>query len=620
MSKFALLWICFGISALSLCGCGGGQNRQYQLPQAPPPSQPPPVAQQSGSVTVAPQYAALSAGQTAKFTANAPAGSSLQWSVNNIVGGNSTVGTVDSTGTFTAPSVKLSTNAVITAALAASPQTNFATAVVAVMGAGILTPTPNPQVVAYSLYLPAPGNLSVQFGPSNLMTSSQPTPSPNGGMVHVYVAGMQQNTTYQMHAIASLPHSISFSDADRQFTTSAAPQTASLKITNPTGLVPQPGIELFDTVIPQSGSQLFATDLQGHVIWTYQYPGSSSDIVQGAHLMTNGDFLIVVSSTSFLPIPPTPGGSSGTIDVIREIDLAGNTVRELSIDQLTQSLQALGYNYNLLGFHHDALPLPNGHTLVLTSMHVPYNNLPGYPGTSLVLGDVLVDVDQNYHPVWVWNSFDHLDINRHPYLFPDWTHGNALLYSDDHNILFSMRHQNWIIKIDYEDGKGSGNIIWRLGPGGDFKLLGGTDPTDWFYAQHGPNYFTPNTSGVFQLGVMDNGDDRQFPASVVCGSTGAPPCLYSTAEIMQIDESALTATLLINYTPPPTLYSFFGGNVDVLANGNAEVDFCTPKGGAIIQEFTQSPGSEQVAWQATTPGASQYRAFRMPSLYPGVQW
>ncbi|HEV2467545.1 MAG TPA: aryl-sulfate sulfotransferase [Candidatus Sulfotelmatobacter sp.] len=619
MTKPALLWICFGISALCLCSCGGGQNRQYPLPQAPPPPQPPPVAQQSGSVTLSPQYAALSAGQTAKFTANSPAGGSLQWSVNNIAGGNSTVGTVDNSGTFTAPSIQLSTNAVITAALAGSPQTNFATAVVAVMSPGILTPTANPQVVAYSLYLPAPGSISVQFGPSNLMTSSQPTPSPNGGMVHVYVAGMEQNTTYQMHAIASLPHSISFSDANRQFTTGAAPRTSSVKIPNPAGPLPQPGVELFDTVIPQSGSQLFATDLQGHVIWTYQYSGSSSDIVQGAHLMTNGDFLIVISSISFLPIRPT--GSNSTTDVVREIDLAGNTVRELSIDQLTQSLQALGYNFNLLGFHHDALPLPNGHTLVLTAMRVPYNNLPGYPGTTLVLGDVLVDLDQNYHPVWVWNSFDHLDINRHPYLFPDWTHGNAVLYStDDHNILFSMRHQNWIIKIDYQDGEGSGNIIWRLGPGGDFKLLGGTDPTDWFYAQHGPNYLTPNTTGVFQLGVMDNGDDRQFPAGIVCGSAGAPPCLYSTAEIMQVDESALTATVLVNYTPPPTLYSFFGGNVDGLANGDIEADFCSPKGGAIIQEFTQSASTEQLVWQASTFGASQYRAFRMPSLYPGVQW
>lgn len=45
------------------------------------------------------------------------------------------------------------------------------------------------------------------------------------------------------------------------------------------------------------------------------------------------------------------------------------------------------------------------------------------------LGDVLIDLDQNFNPLWVWNAFDHLDVNRHPMNFPDWTHGNAILYS-----------------------------------------------------------------------------------------------------------------------------------------------------------------------------------------------
>ena len=140
--------------------------------------------------------------------------------------------------------------------------------------------------------------------------------------------------------------------------------------------------------------------------------------------------------------------------------------------------------------------------MLLASVYKSFDNLPGYPGTTNVLGDVLIDVDQNFNPDWVWNSFDHLDVNRHPYLFPDWTHSNALLYSaDDHNLLLSVRHQNWIVKIDFEDGQGSGNILWRLGAGGDFQLAGGTDPTDWFYAQHGPNYFSTNTTGVFKLCV-----------------------------------------------------------------------------------------------------------------------
>jgi len=565
-----------------------------------------------------PQYAALSPGQTVKFTANVNGGGAVAWLVNSVAGGNSTFGVIDSKGTYTAPQVALSTNVVIGAALEGSPHTNFATAVVAVVNGGQLTSTANNQVVAYSIYLPAPGTVSVEFGSNALHTSAQPTPSPYGGMVHVYVAGMLAQTVYHMHAIVKLANGSTFEDNDHVFMTGSAPRTSAVQISQTASELPEPGVELFDTVLPHTSAQLFATDLQGNVIWTYQYSGSSSDAVQGATLLPNGDLLVLISFLSSLPPPIIAGLPGNTIDVIREIDLAGNTIRELTRDQLNQLLNAQGHNFNLQGFHHDVVALPNGHLIVLADYRVAYQNLRGYTATTSVLGDVLVDVDQNLTPTWVWSTFDHLDVNRHPMNFPDWTHGNAVLYSaDDHNLLFSMRHQNWIIKIDYADGHGSGNIMWRLGPGGDFKLLGGIDPTDWFYAQHGPSFFSSNTTGVFQLGVMDNGDDRQFPPGVICGSAGSPPCHYSTAPVLRIDETARTATLISRYTAPADLYSFFGGNVSRLSNGDTEADFCAPTSGAVVKELRD--GGELV-WQATTPGADQFRAQRLPSLYPGVQW
>ena len=67
-------------------------------------------------------------------------------------------------------------------------------------------------------------------------------------------------------------------------------------------------------------------------------------------------------------------------------------------------------------------------------------------------------------PVWAWNEFNHLDINRRPYSYPDWTHTNAVLYSkDDGNLIISIRHQNWLVKIDYNNGAGAGDILWKLG-------------------------------------------------------------------------------------------------------------------------------------------------------------
>ena len=209
--------------------------------------------------------------------------------------------------------------------------------------------------------------------------------------------------------------------------------------------------------------------------------------------------------------------------------------------------------------------------------------------------------------------------------FPDWTHSNAILYSkDDGNILVSIRHQNWILKVNYNGGLGDGSILWRLGQGGDFMLLGGTDPTDWQYAQHKPSFFSTNTAGVFSLGAMDNGNDRIFPAGVACDSAGAPPCLYSTVPVWQIDETAKTATLTFHQILPANLYNSFGGNAEQLANGNVEYDLCAVAAGpdgpfSYVYEVT-AEAAPRTVWSMHVTGAFAYRAFRIPSLYPGVQW
>jgi arylsulfate sulfotransferase len=69
------------------------------------------------------------------------------------------------------------------------------------------------------------------------------------------------------------------------------------------------------------------------------------------------------------------------------------------------------------------------------------------------------------------------------------------------------------VKIDYNDGQGAGDILWRLGYQGDFLLQGGTDPEDWFYAQHDANIVSVNSSGVFQLMLFDNGNQRVLDSS-----------------------------------------------------------------------------------------------------------
>jgi arylsulfate sulfotransferase len=603
---------------------------QLQDPIPNPPTSGPPTASQSGSVTISPKYVVVAPGQTVQFTATVTGGGQTEWFVNETPGGSATVGTVSSSGSYTAPAtVTQSENVTVSVALASSTQQNYATAVVSIIAPAQVTcpfEVGNPQVARYALYLPAPGKMSVQFGTTTnygLNTWQQPTPTADGGDVQMYVAGMLGQTLYHMRAQVILNDGATYTDADHTCTTGTPPATSGVQVTAANGNGPQPGIEMWNTIQPDSDAQAFASDLNGNVIWTYSYPHSSNDFVQGVQLLPNGNLLMVISYLSSI----TTGHSPNIINEIREVDLAGNTVNSLTMGTLNQKLSAGNFRdaegnvYQFGSFHHDVLPLPNGHMVLLATYVRSFANLPGTTGYTQVIGDALVDVDQNFNPDWVWNTFDHLDMNRHPMNWPDWTHSNGLLYSsDDHNLLLSMRHQNWIIKINFLDGKGSGDVMWRLGEGGDFKLENATDPTDWFYAQHGMNYFTPNTTGVFRIGMMDNGNDRLSASGAVYCKPYQPTAsqCYSTMPVLEVNESAMTATMVFHYVPPASYFSFFGGNAELLGNNDMEVDFCAAPKGAIVQEL--SPDGSQVVWQGVTSGADQYHVYRMPSLYPGVQW
>jgi arylsulfate sulfotransferase len=497
----------------------------------------------------------------------------------------------------------------------------------AVLPTGQVSATDNPQVALYTMTLPFPGSMTVSFGKDTTYGTTTWTQSTAvSGGVSIFVAGMQGSTAYHMQASVQFTNGISAKDSDHTFTTQAVPANMQPKLTATTtpGMTPQPGVELLD-MLNGKPNGLAVTDLAGNVLWTYAAPGPATNFVQGAKLLPNGDFLMAIGPNSVAGLTTIP---PGTISELREINLAGDTVREIEINDLNALLSVATCtecNVTLQSLHHDVEPLPNGHWLVLgnTTMQLsptttpPLTNLP--PAT--VLGDVIIDLDQNLKPVWAWNAFHHLDPNHHPYLWPDWTHANAVLYSkDDGNILISMRHENIVYKVAYQDGKGSGAIIWSLGQGGNLALKNGVDPTDWQYAQHYPSFFSSKTTGVFSLGVMDNGDDRIFANINTCVSPGNPGCLYSTIPVFQIDENAMTATLTSHQILPANLYSFFGGSVDLLPNANIEYDLCgLPNSSSEVFEVTPQ-STPQTVWTMHVTGTNFYRATRMPSLYPGVQW
>ena len=480
---------------------------------------------------------------------------------------------------------------------------------------GVVASTQNPQVARYTIVPPSGATVTIDFGTDTtygLETWAVPAPL-GGGPVSVLVAGMRAFATYHMRARMKLPDGSQSVDSDHVFKTGGLPfgRLPIVAVTRSSGLEPNPGIELVDVVslapIPATAKVTAAAfDLGGNLIWFH-------DLQDGAQLdspfpikpLPNGDFLLVVN---------------GVFNGVREINLAGETVSQFSVGDVNQALSQAGFHLVIGGLHHDILPLPNGHLILLTNTSQPFTNLPGFPGTTQVDGDVLIDLDQNRKPVWVWNTFDHLDVNRHPLSLPDWTHANAIIDSaEDGNLILSMRNQDWVIKINYRDSAGDGSILWRLGPGGDFVIPGGS-PSDFNYAQHYPVLTSSKSSGVFPLMMFDNGNNRIMDSKgTICGSPGAPAC-YSRPVLFQLDETSKTAQILFQDKLP--VFSLCCGNISSLGNGDLEFDIgvesFTPMTSR-IQEVTREL-TPRLVWQMDVTEQLAYRAFRIPSLYPGVQW
>jgi arylsulfate sulfotransferase len=432
------------------------------------------------------------------------------------------------------------------------------------------------------------------------------TVSATGGVhMNILVAGMLPQTTYHMRAHVEGPTG-GWLDQDQTFTTGAIPDSAALpqiSVTRPNATGSRSGgvegLSLVNT--PVTGLQGVVTDLDGNVIW--YCPGEAIPF----RPMANGHFIFMRGNA------------------LEELDLACNSIRIVSVDRLDESLQAHGYLWPPLdALHHDMLALPNGHWIALGQITKSVT-ATGY-GTVDVAGDVLMDIDPSGDVVWAWSAFDHLDINRHLFGLPDWTHSNALVYTADGNLLLSMRGQSWVLKIDYADGAGSGKILWRLGQQGDFAVVGG-DPSSWFYAQHYPTVLNVNGSHM-TLSLFDNGNFRIDSTGVACGSSASAPACYTRAAILQVDEAARTASVQWEYAPG--FYSFWGGAVTVLSNGNVEFDSSEPFNAfdstgtfnpflSLITEVTQT-NDPNIVWQMTVDGENAYRGFRMPSLYPGVSW
>ena len=115
----------FGLPILLLISCGGGGGGGGTNP-------PPPVVVK---ITISPTSASVTTDEKQQFTATVTgtANTAVTWQVNSVTGGNSTVGTISSTGLYTAPTIAPNPATVTVTAIAQADTSKTASATVTVV-------------------------------------------------------------------------------------------------------------------------------------------------------------------------------------------------------------------------------------------------------------------------------------------------------------------------------------------------------------------------------------------------------------------------------------------------------------------------------------------------------
>ena len=87
-------------------------------------------------------------------------------------------------------------------------------------------------------------------------------------------------------------------------------------------------------------------------------------------------------------------------NILREIDLAGNSLRETNIDAVNAQLRAQGHGI-ITSFTNDAQRLPNGQTAAIgfTERTVNINGTP-----TNYIGNMIVVLDSNFQVTWAWDA------------------------------------------------------------------------------------------------------------------------------------------------------------------------------------------------------------------------
>lgn len=487
-------------------------------------------------------------------------------------------------------------------------------------GTPVTSSTNNPLVALYSMSVCPAGQIAqVTFkgpAPADPVLTTNSKVCDGTSSVNFYLAGMRPSTTYsvQRHVFngqQDTPGPV-LSVATGAVGSTIIPNVNTSPSQNPTSTA-SPLVVTFSFK-----SAAIATDTQGNLVWYM------------AGFETNQGYLYrPVAGGTFLGNYESVSGTQDRA-LLREWDLAGNVIRETNAGEISRQLQQLGTDA-INGFSHDAFRFPNGDTAFIAT--VQRSNLQG---VSLVYGDIVVVVDSNLQVKWWWNAFDHLNTNVPAILGEtcasnangcgpilagtsgapnDWTHANSISPTPDGNIILSLRHQDLILKLNYNGGnppawnhaEPDNTILWAFGNTTTSALPSGvphltvmsSDPSPLPTHQHDVDY-APNG----ELTLYDNGNTR------VASSGG-----HSRGQGWIIDDAGLTATMIENQDLG--VYSGALGAAQFLPNGDYHFfsGFVGSSSSSSLEYTPSSSSSGTLQFGEALPSNTAYRAFRMASLY-----
>lgn len=375
----------------------------------------------------------------------------------------------------------------------------------------------------------------------------------------VPVLGLLPSRRYALRALAYGPGGTTIGDAV-ELTTANLPSDIPKYAAS--GSDPSPGYVVF-----AAGMFGLVIDNTGRIVWYRHFP--------------NGPGLNFTAEPNgrFAARPATPDAND--VEPWLEVDPLGNITRTLNCDLGLQSR-----------FHDLISQADGGYWLMCDETRTMDLTSIGGVALARVTGTAVQHISSSGTLLFHWSPFDHFAITD---LDPadrtganvNWTHGNAIDFDVDGNLIVSFRSLEEITKINVTTGA----VMWRMGGRrNQFTFLDSPQPP--FSRQHGARMTGP---GV--LLMLDN--------------VGNP--LESRAERYSINEVSRTARLMQAYASTPGVVTQIGGSVQNLPGGRTLVSFGTA---GRVEEY-DSAG--RVVWKIEGDAGYVFRAQRIQSLYkPGV--